>query len=345
MSPNRGLETTGTDAPSRRDVLRWLALGCGTCMPMASAAAQPPAARQDDREPEKPGDLDEAAIRRRLEKLGLGPIVTARSPHYVAIGDAPPAFMKVIVDDCEQIAVDFMGHFRSRKFDLRLPEKPLLVVVYRDDRSFGKFFNLPSLLDAAAQGHPVQPAGVYEPSTNLLHVFDWRSVPMMARSGHRNAETLSHEGTHQLSFNTGLLQRGKDIPLAIVEGLGAYGEARKTDGPSDLGRLNLKRLDDLAKIQRRIPWIPLRTLLADDTVLRVGRSDRVFLGYAESWLLVHYLLKDPAAVPRFRNFLRAIATREDPSRRLDDAAATLGDLDVIDQELRRYQVKLQMSVR
>ena len=53
---------------------------------------------------------------------------------------------------------------------------------------------------------------------------------MAPRASHRNMETLAHEGTHQLSFNTGLLSREGDMPLCIVEGLGTYGEARKTSG-------------------------------------------------------------------------------------------------------------------
>ncbi|WP_210420480.1 DUF1570 domain-containing protein [Aquisphaera giovannonii] len=314
-------------------------------VPRGRAWAQAPRPPQDNEEPAGGGDLDVPAVRDRLEKLGLGPISTARSAHYAAIGDAAPGFMKVILQDCEQFAQDYVIHFRSRGFDIKLPAKPLVVVLYKDDRSFGKFFHIPSLLDAAAMGHPVQPAGVYDPSSNLLHIFDWRSVPMMARSGHRNTETLSHEGTHQLTFNTGLLKRGGHAPVAIVEGLGAYGEARRTDGPSDLGRLNLKRLDDLAKIQRRVPWIPVRTLLTDDSVLRVGRSDRVLLGYAQSWLLIHYLLKDPGTLPGFRDYLRVVASRGDAGHTLDDLRTHLGDLDALDRELRKYQVQLQMSIR
>src|SRR5262249_24462751 len=159
-------------------------------------------------------------------------------------------------------------HFRSRGFPVHDPDRPLIVVMFRDDRSFGRFFHLPSLLEAASIGSPVQPAGIYDRSSNLLHVFDWRSVPMAPRASHRNMETLAHEGAHQLSFNTGLINRSADTPLCIVEGFGMYGEARKTSGSCDFGRLNLKRLEDLAKIQRRLPWIPLRELLTHDSILR-----------------------------------------------------------------------------
>ena len=293
-----------------------------------------------------PKEADLTVAQKRLVQAKVGPLNTVRSPHYVATGDAAEAFMKLIVADCEQLARDYESHFRSHGFQVQQPDQPLIVVIFRDDRSFGKFFRLPSLLEAAELGRPVQPAGIYDRTSNLLHVFDWRNVPMAPRSSHRNMEMLAHEGTHQLSFNTGLLSRSGDVPLAIVEGLGTYGEARKTSGSSDFGRTNLWRLEDLARIQRRIPWIPVRELLSQDTVLRAGNAARIMLAYAQSWLLVHYLMTEPAALPRFREYLKTIAQRtKGDDRRLEDARSQLGDLDLLDRELRRYAIRLQLSVR
>ena len=275
----------------------------------------------------------------------MGPLNTVRSSHYVAIGDAPRAFITTILGDCEQLDADYQRYFGSLGFHLHQPDRPLIVIMFRDDRSFGKFFRLPSLLEAAEKGRAVQPAGIYDKSTNVLHVFDWRNVPMEPRASHRNIETLAHEGTHQLSFNTGLLNRTGDTPLCFVEGLGTHGEPRKTTGPSDFGRLNLRRMDDLARIQRRVPWIPWASSIANDSVLHAGNAARIMLGYAQSWLLVHYLMKEPAVLPRFRKYLQAIAPRVNSDRRIEDAKAHLGDLDQLDQELRRYAIRLQLSLR
>jgi hypothetical protein len=140
-----------------------------------------------------------------------------------------------------------------------------------------------------------------------------------------------------------LLKREGDVPVCIVEGLGTYGEARQPIGPSGLGRQNLRRLEDLAKIQRQIPWIPVKELLSDDSVLRAGKAVRVLLGYAQSWLLVHYLMKTPAVLPKFREYLNVIASRTTKDHRLEDAQAHLGDLEVLDRELRRYSVRLLTS--
>ena len=274
----------------------------------------------------------------RLIKDKIGPLAKVRSDHYVAIGDAAHGFMRVILQDCEQLARDYLSHFRHHGFAVHAPDGPLIVVMYQDDRSFRKFFRF-----QGPAGSPI-PSGIYERKSNVLHVFDWRNVPMAPRASHRNMQTLSHEGTHQLAFNTGLLRRDGDTPLCIIEGLGTYGEARQTIGASDLGRLNLERMDDLARRQRQIPWIPLRDLLTQDQILRAGSAARVLLAYAQSWLLVHYLIKEPAVSPRFRDYLKAISLRDKPDHRIEDAQAHLGDVNKLDAELRRYAVQIQRSV-
>jgi hypothetical protein len=305
-------------------------------------------AAQDARKARKPGaDTSEAdldAARGKLAQAGIGTINTVRAVHYQAIGDAPEAFMKLTLGDCEQLAQDFDKHFRGRGFRVHPPDRRLTVVVFRDDRSFRRFFPQLSTGKSAGKGASVQRVGNYSRATNILYVFDWRMVPMEPRSSHRNSETLAHEGIHQLSYNTGLLAREGDVPLCIVEGLGMYGEARPVTGPSDLGRINLRRLDDLARTQRMIDWIPLRELFTDDSVLQAGKALRVLLGYAQCWLLVHYLMKDPETLPKFRNYLDAIAARKKADRRLEDAQAHLGDLDALDRELRRYAIRLQRSI-
>jgi hypothetical protein len=301
------------------------------------------AAQKDGNGPASNSHLDESDLKAAREKLvqaGIEPLSTLRSAHYQAIGDAPEGFMRLTLGDCEQLAVDYLKHFRDRGFELHQPDRRLTVVIFRDNRSFGRFFPVPATSKPAPRGATVQRVGNYSRMTNMLYVFDWRMVPMEPRSSHRNSETLAHEGVHQLTYNTGLLNRAGDAPLCIVEGLGMYGEARQVQGPSDLGRINLRRLDDLARTQRMISWIPVRDLLGDDTILQAGQALRVLLAYAQSWLLVHFLMEMPEHLPGFREYIKAIQSRTKADHRLDDAQAHLGDLDVLDRDLRRYAIRL-----
>ena len=212
------------------------------------------------------------------------------------------------------------------------PKGDVTIVAFLDERPFHRFF--PESVGANI-------VGGYSREKNWVILFDWRNVPQRSRSGVANMTTLAHEAMHQLCFNTGLLTRGTDIPLTIVEGFGMYAESRKLNGRSDLGRTNRTRLDELAHILRRREWMTVKELLVvDHSVLGQGR-DTVELFYAESWLLVDYLMGDPECLPRFQAYLQALAKRFDASHRIDDAETYLGDLDRVDRDLRGYLVRLQ----
>jgi hypothetical protein len=88
----------------------------------------------------------------------------------------------------------------------------------------------------------------------------------------------------------------------------------------------------------------VRDLFVDDTILQAGQAVRVLLAYAQSWLLVHFLVKDPEHLPKFREYLKLLQSRTKADHRLDDAQAHFGDLDVLDRELRRYAIRLHRSI-
>ncbi|APW60799.1 DUF1570 domain-containing protein [Paludisphaera borealis] len=329
---------------SRREWIRATALGVSGMLVGDAVLAAPQAVKKEDKPPIEIKDSDLAEVERKLEKAGITRVHRLDSAHYQAVGDAADVFMKSILGDCEQLAVAYLRHFKDRGFEIHAPERSLILLVFRDDRSFGKFFRMPSLPEAASKGIGAQMTGAYDRSTNLLNVFDWRNVPMAARSSHLNVQTVAHEGTHQLTFNTGLLNRSGDVPVSIIEGLGTYGEPRKVIGPSALGRINLRRLDDLAKLQRVTDWIPLHDLIVNDAIIREGLVVRVSLAYAQSWLLVHFLLNDAEFTPKFRDYLNAIRTRKTTAHRLDDAKQHLGDLAALDRALKAYSIRLLRSL-
>ena len=294
---------------SRRGWVRATAFGISGMLVGDAGFAAPQAAAKKHK-PIEIKDADLADVEKQLDRAGITHVHKLRSNHYQAIGDAADVFMTSMLRDCEQLAVEYLRHFKQRGFEVHPPDKTLILLVFRDDRSFGRFFRTPSLPEAASKGIGAMVTGVYDRSNNLLNVFDWRNVPMAARSSHRNVQTVAHEGTHQLTFNTGLLNRSGDVPTSVIEGLGTYGEPRKVIGPSALGRINLRRLDELAKYQRVVDWIPLRDLIAKDALLREGLVAKVVLAYAQSWLLVHFLMHDPEWTPKFRDYLAAIRPRQ-----------------------------------
>ena len=130
---------------------------------------------------------------------------------------------------------------------------------------------------------------------------------------------------------------------AITEGIATYSEVRKLDGRSEPGQVNWMRLDDLANIQRRVEWISIATLLADEKAAFGPTSDKMLLAYAESWLLVYYLMKTPRRLPEFRAYLNTIYQRTDAAHRQEDAEASFGSLDQLDRDLRQEAIRLQRT--
>lgn len=271
----------------------------------------------------------------RASKATNRPLLTLKTAHYQAIGDASESFIKLTLSDCEKMAADFIAHFRRRGFDVKLPPRRLTVIVVRDERPFLRL----------AENTPPGTMGFYSIASNWLALFDFRNMPMFPfASGQTNMETLTHESTHQLCFNTGLLVRDSDIPLSVVEGLAMYCERRKLFGRGEPGQPNLRRLEELAHIRRREPWIPASELLVDDRACFRRTSDRLMLSYSESWVMVYHLMSDPDRLPQFRAYLAVLRNRKDPTRRLEDARAHFGDLGRLDEEMRQVVIRLQREL-
>ena len=283
-----------------------------------------------------PGAVDppdeEARVQERAKKAGIGPFRSSVTEHYLGIGDAPDAYRDDALGICEALATAFRKYFEGKGFNVTFPPGRLTVVTLKDADSYAAF--LGEKPGEAVGGH-------YDLETNRLVIFDFRPGGAQAAGvslERINTFTLIHEATHQLTFNTGLLDRRGDVPVALSEGLAEYGELWRPVPRAVLGAINAPRLKVLHdQATRPVVWIPLDRLLTEDGLFQ-GEHEQ--LAYAEAWVLVHYLIRNTAKLPRFRAYLEAIRPRRDPSRRLDDAESQLGDLDRLNLELRRHASRL-----
>jgi hypothetical protein len=156
-----------------------------------------------------------------------------------------------------------------------------------------------------------------------------------------NTLALVHETTHQLTFNTGVLERGSDVPRCISEGLATYAETRRPDASKGrIGDVNEDRLKVLVDAsQSGQEWPPLVQLLCEDKLFEDGQTEQ--LAYAKSWLFTHAFLNSAQGRLRaFRDYLDVLRRRTDANNRFGDATDILGDLDKIDADLTRYAKQL-----
>jgi hypothetical protein len=322
---------SGTTGNSRRAQFlprrRWLAAvlaggaGLGLRWPAAGAEAV---------------DQEVAQVEERARKAGLEAFRSSLSEHYLGIGDAPDAFRDAALKRCEALASTYLLYFQDKGFAVALPARKLTAVILKDQASYLAF---------AGQAPGANVGGHYDLDTNRLVIFDFRpgagqaQQPAVGNPERVNSFTLSHETTHQLTFNTGLLERTADVPLAVSEGLAMYAELWRPDVKSSLGMINRPRLEVLLNpANPPVQWIPLEKLLTDDALLQQAATEQ--LACAEAWVFVHYALRTTAALPKFRTYLDTIRPRRDAANRRADAIAALGDLDRLDLALRKHARRL-----
>lgn len=272
------------------------------------------------------------SIRTRAEGAGLPELRLEEGERYVALGTARDDFIRGALSLCEGLADDFLDHFESRGFEVSAPSDRMTMVALATEDQFDKILG--------AGRHP-QVTGIYEVGENYLVLYDGRNGSSAGpRAERANTITLFHEATHQLTFNTGLLDRfAADIPLVVSEGLGMYGEVRRPNGRTRIGALNQERLAVIAQeLRQGTSLMPLAQLFDDATF---EREESVQLAYAQSWLFVFGVMRNDSAVGRFRGYLDALkAEGGDPVRRLDLAREHLGDLEELDEGLAAYASRL-----
>jgi hypothetical protein len=256
-----------------------------------------------------------------------------RGELYLGVGDADEAFRATAIKLCEALARDFLKHFQDRHFAVQRPESRLLMVVLSGPAELAAFLG-------QNPGDDVR--GIYDIDADWLVLCDNRAGPGGPKAERANTIALFHEATHQLCFHAGLLQRAGDVPLAVSEGLAAYGEVRSVNGRTPIGALNGPRRDVLRPLFDRAGRLlgtlfPLAGLLADDELLNQPATQQ--RAYAQSWALVHMLMQ-PDNQARMRNYLEAIKPRRNTHARLDDAARHLGDLGELGEQLTRYVGKM-----
>jgi Flp pilus assembly protein TadD len=139
-------------------------------------------------------------------------------------------------------------------------------------------------------------------------------------------ELVSHEYVHALTVAS-----FRRCPLWLLEGLAQFHAAGDAAG----GELRWGRLDEKSREQlRKGPWIPLKDLLFAQGDSPYYNDRRwVWSFYAQSAALTHYLLGGPEPARRsFAELKQQLRAGADGQA----VAMALGDLEVLERELRAY---------
>ncbi len=202
----------------------------------------------------------------------------------------------------------------TRGFELE-SDLPTVVVVFRNDKQLE-----PYKLDAAGKPKHISGFFLERPYRNV--------IALDASAGHRPSRIVYHEYVHSL-----LQSNFERLPLWLNEGLAEFYstfEYRESAGRVEVGHAIEGHVRELA--QRGL--MPLGELF--DTTTRsptYNEARRQGVFYAQSWLLVHYLVATDERRTRFGRYLAALAGGADPDASLE---AAFGGVQELTGALREY---------
>ena len=292
-------------------------------------------ARQEKQEPTEAEEI--AQVEALAREKGLGPFIHVRSRkgHFLGMGDAPKEFCEAALGICESLEAAFLPYFQAQGFKIASPKRALTVITLKDDASYRAW---------SGDDPGANVGGHYDLISNRLVMFDFRprrdgaggpadlvdagsQGPDRRPNPGANAElinriSLVHETAHLLSFNTGLLSRDADVPDWVSEGLAIYVELWRRSKPQrKIGTLHGPWLQELRKDKPpSASWIPIRNLVAGDEAIWAPETQEQ--AYAESWLLVYYLMKKEPK--KFQAYLAALKGAKDDSKRIELFEKELG---------------------
>tara|TARA_R110002095_G_scaffold203734_2_gene185957 strand:+ start:53755 stop:54879 length:1125 start_codon:yes stop_codon:yes gene_type:complete len=243
--------------------------------------------------------------------------------HYLIC--APRGKAKAYGGVFEDLYDSFSHYFSLRGYQVKSPEFLMVTVIFPDRDQFFAYCKKDGV--RASDGL----LGYYHPHTNRTALFDQRTATSSVELDQNQAEneiafsrlsttgknltealrdTMIHEATHQVAFNTGLHSRVGENPRWVVEGLATTFESDElrahTGGRSkSASRINRTRLLWFTHYaQKRRGKESLQSFIRDDRLFHSSTLD----AYAEAWALTFYLVETQPA--RYARYLKKISERD-----------------------------------
>ena len=269
-----------------------------------------------------------------------------KTKRYVIAYQTRSDFAQWIGDLYEKRLVKQFEKFsKDVKYKLNDSRFPMAIVVFGSRPAYDRYV----LRELGAE--PGSMIAHYSQMTNRVAMYDLTfdlGAPGKKRTlkevlAKRNAipmvTTIIHEGTHQLMFNRGMQTRLGDVPLWLNEGMANWFETpdlRNGKGWRLPGKVNMARMAQLKKYFQNRPANSIETLVSTDERFR---SEGALDAYAESWALMHFLLK--RRKKEFRSYLQAVSAKSpgvpvDAETRLAEFTKHFKDLQKLDKAFLKY---------
>ncbi len=251
--------------------------------------------------------------------------VRVDSPHFTIVAETSESDALSLASDLETIRLLFVDAL-PRAFGGGDIDPPEPIVVYAVADSAGIARLTPTIQE---DDNHRRPYSIFRSGTAKHFLV----VQMDA------SQRVLGNAFHEYSHLMARVHWGR-LPLWLDEGLAAFWEGSKLDEDSvDIGVAQHAYLETLA-LRRALPLLDLLSVSRDSPHYR--REDEAALFYAQSWLLVHYLLIGDETYQRRRelfDYIARLSTGEDAS---DALAAAFGDLNALASNVARYATQSQL---
>jgi hypothetical protein len=320
--------------------------------------------------------LTSIEIRDELKREFGGSHDVRASEHFVLCG--PKGHLEGIVPLLEDVYRSAQRYFSVRGFPIKKPEFPLVAVIYPSRSSFSEQCRSDHVADMPGL------MGYYLPQSNRVSLFDpgdsatsaleapsivepskvfagaeparlpWerpREAAKFEGLATRGTlrDTIVHETTHQVAYNTGLHPRLGETPRWVVEGLATLFEAPGVrEGGSKSGpiaqRINRERylrFGSFAKSRR--PARSLRAFIGQDEMLQQATLDF----YCQAWALTFYLVESRPA--DYARYLKRLSEHDPlkectPKDRMKDFETSFStEIDRVEVDFLRYMERLKVD--
>ncbi len=280
----------------------------------------------------------------------------------------------------EKVYDSFYMKYALEGHPLRVPHEPMRVVLFDDHADYLNFVRIlsPSLKNAAGFYSPEENIAIFyrqktdesfEGVNRVLEVLQElreqvRRNPSAAGGEiirftktlellvdidgeNREIEVVTHEATHQLAANSGLLDRKKFQVRWAHEGLASYFESPKEATWAGIGAVNEQRLGYYRILAQDPEHSSLEFVVSDRIFDFAGSNFSVQAAYGQAWALTHFLMDQH--LEKLISFYGKMAVDDFETER-DDAWRTktfeafkecFGDLELLELEWRRYMRDLR----
>jgi len=158
-------------------------------------------------------------------------------------------------------------------------------------------------------------------------------------------EVVTHEATHQLAGNSGLLSRGKIGARWAHEGLASYFETPAGAGWGGIGAVNDSRLTDYRIVSRDPTRNRIELVISDQLFYQARDQSEAVEAYGQAWGLTFFLMETRfekliAYYERCSQFENELS----PEKRVIAFIEVFGDLRSIEGEYNLFMTTLKTDV-